>query len=66
MRDTADHAGMRGIDDGDCIGLFAASDVWIDHISMWNCRDGMIDVVKGSTGITISNVHLTKHDHVRP
>lgn len=64
IRDTADHFGQRQVDDGDCIQVFASSNIWIDHLSMWNCHDGMIDVLKGSTAVTISNGHFTKHDHV--
>ncbi|EAY99627.1 hypothetical protein OsI_21606 [Oryza sativa Indica Group] len=38
--------------------------IWIDHVSMSNCSDGLIDITDGSTAITISNSHFTKHDHV--
>lgn len=64
IRSSFDHYGLRGVDDGDGIQIFGSQNVWIDHLSMWNCADGLIDVVKGSTGVTISNNHLTKHDHV--
>ncbi|XP_021762287.1 pectate lyase-like [Chenopodium quinoa] len=64
IRDTHDHVGIRGADDGDGINVFASTNIWLDHLSMWNCRDGLIDIVKGSTAITLSNNHFTRHDHV--
>ncbi|KAB8101181.1 hypothetical protein EE612_031889, partial [Oryza sativa] len=50
--------------DGDGISIMSSSNIWIDHVSMSNCSDGLIDAVSGSTAITISNGHFTKHDHV--
>ncbi|CAL5198352.1 unnamed protein product [Lathyrus oleraceus] len=64
MRDSMSHFGQRSMSDGDGISVFGASHIWIDHISMWNCYDGLIDVVAGSTAITISNCHMTHQDHV--
>ncbi|KAL9233774.1 hypothetical protein vseg_008728 [Gypsophila vaccaria] len=64
IRDTSDHVGLRGVDDGDGIVVFASTNIWLDHLSMWNCHDGLIDIVKASTGITLSNCHFTQHDHV--
>uniref|UniRef100_A0A0E0JXA7 Pectate lyase n=1 Tax=Oryza punctata TaxID=4537 RepID=A0A0E0JXA7_ORYPU len=52
VRDSPTHVGPRTRADGDGISLFAATDVWVDHISMSMCEDGLIDVVQGSTGIT--------------
>ncbi|AQK59786.1 male gametophyte-specific2 [Zea mays] len=64
MRDSPTHIGSRTRADGDGISLFSATNVWIDHISMSNCEDGLIDVVQSSTGITISNCHFTNHNDV--
>ncbi|CAN4081702.1 unnamed protein product [Withania somnifera] len=64
IRDAVDHIGVRTMSDGDGISLFGASNVWIDRMSMWNCYDGIIDAVEGSTGITISNSHFTDHNEV--
>ncbi|KAL1338079.1 hypothetical protein HN51_032756 [Arachis hypogaea] len=64
IRSSADHIGLRMRSDGDGITIFGSSNVWIDHISMSDCEDGLIDVVAGSTGITISNCHMTKHNDV--
>lgn len=64
IRDSVDHVGTRGGDEGDGISIFASHDIWIDHVSMWKASDGLIDAVAGSTGITISNCHFTDHDKV--
>jgi len=64
IRDSVDHFGTRGPSDGDGISMFGAQDVWIDHVSMTHCADGLIDAIMGSTGITVSNGHYTDHDHV--
>ncbi|CAN0925152.1 Probable pectate lyase P18 [Linum grandiflorum] len=50
--------------DGDGISVFASKNIWIDHCTMSNCRDGLIDVIHGSTAVTISNNHFTHHDKV--
>lgn len=65
IRDAVDHYGFRTQSDGDGISIFTSSDIWLDHISMWKCTDGLIDAVEGSTGITISNCHFTDHNDVR-
>ncbi|KAJ8544947.1 hypothetical protein K7X08_017530 [Anisodus acutangulus] len=64
IRDSVDHIGIRGQDEGDAISIFESHDIWIDHVSMSRAADGLIDAVKGSTGITISNCHFTDHDKV--
>jgi pectate lyase len=64
IRDSKHHYGHRTRSDGDGISILSSSNIWIDHVSMWSCADGLIDVVSGSTAITVSNSHFTKHDHV--
>ncbi|KAK4778936.1 hypothetical protein SAY86_006464 [Trapa natans] len=64
IRDSTDHYGIRTQSDGDGITVFGSSSVWIDHVSMRECADGLIDVVAGSTAVTISNSHFTKHNDV--
>ncbi|KAL8160957.1 hypothetical protein V2J09_012446 [Rumex salicifolius] len=64
LRDTSDHIGIRGADDGDGVCMFAATNIWLDHLSIYRCKDGIIDAVKVSTAITISNCHFTQHDDV--
>lgn len=61
IRDSITHSGFRGKSDGDGINIYGSSNIWIDHISMWNCADGLIDAIQGSTAITISNCHFTHH-----
>ncbi|MBA0572796.1 hypothetical protein Golob_003116 [Gossypium lobatum] len=64
IRDSVNHYGFRTKSDGDGISLFGATNVWLDHLSMYKCRDGLIDAIQGSTAITISNCHFTHHDQV--
>ncbi|CAN6486476.1 unnamed protein product [Victoria cruziana] len=57
--------GMKIVDlgrsDGDAIAMLASSKVWIDHNTLYACQDGLIDVTRGSTAITISNNWLRNH-----
>lgn len=62
--DRPDHYNLRGISDGDGISIFGGRDVWIDHCTLTNCKDGLIDAVYGSTGITISNNYMFHHNEV--
>ncbi|VVA96093.1 unnamed protein product [Arabis nemorensis] len=64
IRNSVDHFGQRGRADGDGISIFGATNIWLDHISMSKCQDGLIDAIMGSTGITISNSHFTHHNDV--
>ncbi|KAG7583163.1 Pectin lyase fold/virulence factor [Arabidopsis suecica] len=64
VRSSPSHAGFRGTADGDAINIFGSSHIWIDHNSLSHCTDGLVDVVMGSTAITISNNHFTHHDEV--
>ncbi|KAI6677161.1 hypothetical protein NL676_037957 [Syzygium grande] len=64
IRDSLDHFGVRMQSDGDGISLFSATNVWIDHVSMSHCYDGLIDAIEASTAITISNCHFTRHNEV--
>ncbi|KAJ9152547.1 hypothetical protein P3X46_026104 [Hevea brasiliensis] len=64
IRDSSDHFGIRTQSDGDGISIFGSTNVWIDHVSMSRCQDGLIDAIQGSTAITISNCHFTHHNDV--
>lgn len=64
IRDSINHYGYRTRSDGDAISLFGATNVWIDHVSMANCYDGLIDAIEGSTAITISNSHFAHQNDV--
>ncbi|RVW25931.1 putative pectate lyase 4 [Vitis vinifera] len=50
--------------DGDAIRLVASSQIWIDHNTLYECQDGLLDVTRGSTDITISNNWFRNHDKV--
>ncbi|CAI9773811.1 unnamed protein product [Fraxinus pennsylvanica] len=64
VRSSTKHFGWRTLSDGDGVSIFGGSHVWVDHCSLSNCRDGLIDAVEGSTAITISNNYMTHHDKV--
>ncbi|KAL3531991.1 hypothetical protein ACH5RR_005512 [Cinchona calisaya] len=64
IRSSPTHYGWRTLSDGDGISIFGARDIWIDHCSLSNCKDGLIDAVMGSTGLTISNNHFAHHNEV--
>ncbi|KZV40282.1 putative pectate lyase 12-like, partial [Dorcoceras hygrometricum] len=64
IRSSPTHYGWRTKSDGDGISIFGSRDIWIDHCTLSNCKDGLIDVVMGSTGITISNNVFSHHNEV--
>ncbi|GMP84887.1 hypothetical protein CsSME_00038240 [Camellia sinensis var. sinensis] len=64
VRSSPTHYGYRTESDGDGISIFGARDIWVDHCSLSNCKDGLIDAVMGSTGITISNNYFSHHNEV--
>lgn len=64
VRSSPTHYGWRTKSDGDGISIFGSSKIWIDHCSLSNCKDGLIDAIMGSTGITISNNYFSHHDEV--
>ncbi|KAL9267771.1 putative pectate lyase 5 [Drosera capensis] len=56
--------GWRTKSDGDGVSILGAKHVWVDHCSLSRCTDGLIDVIRGSTAITISNNYMTHHNKV--
>lgn len=58
------HVGYRGKSDGDGISIYGARKIWIDHVALSYCTDGLIDAIMGSTAITITNSHFSHHDEV--
>ncbi|XP_042469622.1 probable pectate lyase 1 [Zingiber officinale] len=64
VRSSPSHYGWRTIADGDGISIFGSSHIWVDHNSLSNCTDGLIDAIIGSTSITISNNYFTNHNEV--
>ncbi|XP_073066690.1 probable pectate lyase 12 [Primulina eburnea] len=64
VRSSPTHYGWRTMSDGDGISIFGSRDIWIDHCSLSNCKDGLIDAIMGSTSITISNSIFSHHNKV--
>ncbi|KAK9019086.1 hypothetical protein V6N11_034125 [Hibiscus sabdariffa] len=64
VRDSPSHYGWRTKSDGDAVLIFGSSHIWVDHCSLSNCTDGLVDAVQGSTAITISNNYMTHHNKV--
>ncbi|XP_051144414.1 pectate lyase-like [Andrographis paniculata] len=64
IRDTLKHVGLRTASDGDAISIYSSNHVWIDHVSLAKSSDGLIDVIEGSTAITISNCKFNHHNDV--
>ncbi|KAK9921010.1 hypothetical protein M0R45_029542 [Rubus argutus] len=64
VRSSPTHYGYRTKSDGDGISIFGSKDIWVDHCSLSRCKDGLIDAVMGSTGITISNNYFSDHNEV--
>ncbi|MFQ6652058.1 hypothetical protein Gotur_024102, partial [Gossypium turneri] len=58
IMDSEDHYGYRTVGDGDGISIFGSSKIWLDHISMSECHDGLIDAIQGSTAIAISPIMI--------
>lgn len=65
VRSSPIHVGHRLGADGDGISIFGSSNIWIDHCSFSKCTDGLIDVIHGSTAVTISNNLFKNHNKVR-
>ncbi|KVH91000.1 AmbAllergen [Cynara cardunculus var. scolymus] len=64
VRSSPSHYGWRTMADGDAISIFGSSHIWVDHNSLSNCADGLVDAVMGSTAITISNNYFTHHNEM--
>ncbi|KAM7277829.1 hypothetical protein ACFE04_004963 [Oxalis oulophora] len=50
--------------DADAIRLVTATKIWIDHNTLYKCNDGLLDVTRGSTDVTISNNWFRNQDKV--
>ncbi|KAL4186046.1 hypothetical protein AMTRI_Chr09g12270 [Amborella trichopoda] len=50
--------------DGDAIAVVASSKIWIDHNTLSRCQDGLLDVTRESTAITVSNNWFRDHEKV--
>ncbi|RZC83698.1 hypothetical protein C5167_046495 [Papaver somniferum] len=62
--DSPSHYEYRSLSDGDGISISGSSHIWVDHNSLSNCADGLIDAIMASTAITISNNYFTHHNEV--
>ncbi|PPS09355.1 hypothetical protein GOBAR_AA11273 [Gossypium barbadense] len=49
---------------GDAIRLVTARKVWIDHNTLYECQNGLLDVTRGSTNVTVSNNWFRNQDKV--
>ncbi|MCO5593764.1 hypothetical protein L7F22_047781 [Adiantum nelumboides] len=66
VRSSTMHLGYREGSDGDAISIINSHTVWIDHNTFASCQDGLVDVIHGSTAITISNNAFSDHDKPLP
>ncbi|MCI4662291.1 MAG: type I secretion C-terminal target domain-containing protein [Neomegalonema sp.] len=66
------HHVARGVGDGDAISIESSSNIWIDHNEFYaedpetsgkEDYDGLVDIKKGSSNITVSNNYF--HDNYR-
>ncbi|RDX66387.1 putative pectate lyase 3, partial [Mucuna pruriens] len=64
IRDSYTHFGLRIRSNVNAISIFGASNIWIDHVSLSNSANSLINVIMDSTAITISNCHMIKHNNV--
>ncbi|XP_078427376.1 pectin lyase-like superfamily protein [Wolffia australiana] len=53
-----------GGSDGDAIRLVSSAKVWIDHNTLYRCHDGLLDVTRGSSWVTVSNNWFSDHNKV--
>lgn len=64
IRSSPTHYGQRGPHTGTAVSIFSSYDIWVDHCFFSTCADSLVDVVMGSTDITISNNYFTNQDEV--
>ncbi|RHN52558.1 putative pectate lyase [Medicago truncatula] len=46
------------------VHIVTVSKIWIDHNTLYNCEDGLLDVTRGSANVTISNNWFREQDKV--
>ncbi|PPS05847.1 hypothetical protein GOBAR_AA14800 [Gossypium barbadense] len=62
IRDAENHLGLRTASDGDGISLFGATNIWLDHLSLYDSSDGLIDVLlfgASDTYVADEKMHIT-------
>uniref|UniRef100_A0A0E0HSX5 Pectate lyase domain-containing protein n=1 Tax=Oryza nivara TaxID=4536 RepID=A0A0E0HSX5_ORYNI len=62
IRDSLEQFGFRTQSDSDDINIFGSTN--LDHLSLSNCKDGLIDVIAKSTGVTM-HLQLPPHQPQR-
>ncbi|KAJ7525206.1 hypothetical protein O6H91_17G041800 [Diphasiastrum complanatum] len=51
---------INSVGESDTVHIFAGSSkVWVDHLTSFQAKLGLVSVVQGSTDVTISNCYLT-------
>ncbi|MFS7960263.1 putative pectate lyase [Helianthus anomalus] len=53
-----------GKSDGDGLAIKGVRNLWIDHCSFARCMDGLVDIIEGSTAVTVTNSYFTEHNKV--
>lgn len=61
---STSHVGNRGRADGDAISIFTSKNIWVDHCYLARAADGLVDVVRGSTAVSVTNCYFTQHNKV--
>ncbi|KAL7611271.1 hypothetical protein Lser_V15G11525 [Lactuca serriola] len=64
ISDSETHSRARAKNDGDGIYIYGSSKIWIDHVTLNDGPDGLIDVTNAATCVTISNCKFTSHNKV--
>lgn len=64
VRDSPSHYGYRLRSDGSAISIFAATNIWLDHLFLSHCTTNLISAIEASTFITVSNCYFTNHNMV--
>ncbi|GLJ25126.1 hypothetical protein SUGI_0480520 [Cryptomeria japonica] len=51
---------ISGVRESDTIHIFSGTrQVWVDHVTSFDAKLGLVSVVQGATDVTISNCHLS-------
>ena len=54
----------RSVSDGDGLHIWGSHDVWVDHCYLARATDGLLDVTRTSTDVTVTNCFFEQHDKV--
>ncbi|MEO0334896.1 MAG: polysaccharide lyase family 1 protein [Pseudomonadota bacterium] len=53
---------IRDIENDDAVKIYNSKNVWIDHLTLANAKDGLLDITNVSHNITVSWTRLTDHN----